>query len=29
MGIKIKTISRGYKVEVKIKRPDWQQFLQY
>lgn len=29
MGIKIKTISRGYKVEVRIKKANWQQFLHY
>lgn len=29
MGIKIKTFSRGYKVEVKVKKANWQQFLHY
>lgn len=29
MGIKVKKISRGYKVEVKVKRPSWQKFLHY
>ena len=29
MGIKIKTISREFTVEVKVKRPSWAQFLQY
>lgn len=27
--IKIKSINEGLKVEVKVKRPTWQQFLQY
>jgi len=29
MPIKIKTISRSYNVEVKVKRPKWQQFINY
>ena len=29
MGIKIKTVSRSYKVDIKIKKAAWQQFLQY
>ncbi len=30
MAVKIKIVSsREYKVEVKIKRPNWQQFIKY
>jgi len=29
MPIKIKIISRGYKVEVKKRRPSWAQFINY